>query len=71
MFDIQVCGRRVGYLMLSIPSGWCEIGGSWNIMLARWCVFLYTMLILECWWRCSSVGIVDHECDDGIYCSSA
>ena len=24
-------------------------------MLANWCVILYSMMILECWWHCCSV----------------
>ena len=25
-------------------------------MLASWCVIMYSMMILECWRRCCSVG---------------
>ena len=26
-------------------------------MLASWCVILYSMMVLECWRRCCSVGM--------------
>ena len=44
-------------VVLTIQSGWCDVGGSWNnMMLASPCVIMYSMLILKCWRRCCSVG---------------
>ena len=41
-------------VVLSISSGWCDVGGAVG-MLASLCVILYSMMILECWRRCCSV----------------
>ena len=37
-------------------------------MLASWCLILYSMMILECWRRCCSVGrsMLEHGCDAGM-----
>ena len=39
-------------------------------MLASLCVILYSMMILECWRRCCSVGRsrcwMEHGCDAGM-----
>ena len=41
-------------VVLSIPSGWCNVGGVG--MLVGWCVILYSMMMLKRWRRCCNVG---------------
>ena len=40
---------------MSIPGGWCDVGGGWNVG-SSWCLILYSMMILEWRRRCCSVG---------------
>ena len=42
-------------VVLSISSGWCDVGGGWNAGYSL-CVILYSMMVLEYWRRCCSVG---------------
>ena len=53
--DMYMCAGIWQDVVLGIPSGWCDVGGGWNVGYS-WCLILYSMMILECWRRYCSVG---------------